>query len=148
MTSVSHALIGAAIASRVVDPFTVAVIAFTTHFVCDAIPHWDLGTNWRGRSKRITGTLAIAETMIAVFGSYLLFMNFVPNKFALALGIFFSVLPDLLQAPYYMFKNAPSICVISHNAQSAIHERLQAPWGVLTQVATVAAFLWVGYGMH
>ena len=89
MTSISHALIGAAIAARIPSPITVATLTFVTHFFCDSIPHWDLGTNWRGRPRHITGILAIIETLIALFGTFLLFRTVV-NPTNLMIGITFS----------------------------------------------------------
>lgn len=146
MTSLSHALIGAAIAAKIGDPVSAMVIAFGTHFICDAIPHWDLGTNWRLRPKVITGTLAVVETLIAIFLPFFLFRNFVPNEFTLSLAIMMSLLPDWLEAPYYLLMpNSPKFFYYMYKGQSLLHERLEAPWGVITQVVVVGLFLIVGF---
>lgn len=145
MTSISHALIGAAIAAKITDPLSASLLAFGTHFVCDGIPHWDLGTNWRLRPRIVTGTLAIAETLTAIFGTFFLFKNLV-NPWVLALAIFFSLVPDWLEAPYYMLiPHSPKIFYYLYKVQSLVHEKMQAPWGVVTQVIVVGAFLWVGF---
>lgn len=145
MTSISHALIGAAIAARVPNPAVAATLAVATHFVCDAIPHWDLGTNWRLRPRIITGTLAILETIAALVGTYILFYRFVPSQL-LATTIFFSLIPDWLEVPYYLtLPHAPRVFYWIYKVQSLIHSKLQAPVGVITQVVVVAAFLYVGF---
>lgn len=146
MTSISHALIGAALAAKISNPVLVAPIAFAVHFVCDAIPHWDLGTNWRLRPKQTTAALAILETIIAVFGTYLIFKNFVPQG-ALMVAIVFSLLPDWLEAPYYIFMpKAPKFFYYCYKIQSIIHSRMQFPMGLITQIITVGLFLWWGFG--
>jgi len=145
MTSISHALIGAAIAAKVPDPTLAATIAFGTHFVCDAIPHWDWGTNWRLRPRAVTGFLAITETFVALVGTFMLFYKLV-NPMVLAIAIFFSLIPDWLEAPYYLLMpKSPKIFYYLYKAQSLIHERLDAPWGVITQITVVFAFLFVGF---
>ena len=146
MTSISHALIGAAIAAKIPDPVLAGFLAVVTHFVCDAIPHWDLGTNWRLRPRVITGALAILETLAAIAISFSLFVRFVPNQFTLIVAIIASLAPDWLEAPYYLLMpHPPKIFYYLYKVQSLIHERLETPWGVLTQVAVVAAFLLIGF---
>ncbi|MEK7165882.1 MAG: hypothetical protein AAB874_03705 [Patescibacteria group bacterium] len=145
MTSISHALIGAAIASRVGDPMAAGILAVITHFVCDAIPHWDLGTNWRQRPRLVTGSLAILETLVAIFGTFILFFRNVPPLLLLS-TLVFSLIPDWLEVPYYlMLPNSPKIFYWIYKAQSLIHSKLQAPAGVATQIAVVTAFLIVGF---
>ena len=148
MTSISHALIGAAIASRVHDPVSAGAIAFATHFLCDMIPHWDLGTNWRLRPKAVTGALAVGETLIAVFGTYFLFASIIAEHFTLIVAIVASLIPDWSEAPYYLLMpHSPKVFYYLYKIQSYLHERLAAPWGVVTQAATVGAFLVVGFVM-
>lgn len=146
MTSIAHALIGAAIAAKIPDPIIAGTLAFATHFICDAIPHWDLGTNWRLRPKFVTGSLAILETLIALFIPYLLLVRFVPNSTTLTVAIIASLVPDWLEAPYYiLMPNSPKFFYYMYKMQSVIHERMQAPWGVVTQASVAGAFLIVGF---
>lgn len=146
MTSVSHALIGAAIAAKIGDPAGAAVIGLLTHLVCDMVPHWDLGTNWRLRPRVVTGSLAIAETVVAMFGTYFIFSRFVPDQFILGIAIIFSLLPDWIEAPYYLLMpHPPKFFYYMYKWQSYLHSRLQAPWGVVTQVVVVGLFLYVGF---
>ena len=145
MTSISHALIGAALANRIADPATCAVVAVLTHFACDAIPHWDLGTNWRLRPKAVTGILAITETCVALAGTYLLFFRLIPNTL-LFIAIIASLIPDWIEAPYHiMTPRAPKLFYYFYKIQSLIHSRAQAPLGIWTQLITVAAFLLWGF---
>lgn len=146
MTSLSHALIGASIAAKIPHPFVAGALAFMTHFVCDAIPHWDLGTNWRLRPKVITGTLAILETLFAIFVTLLIFSNFISNQLNLFTTVLLSLAPDWLEVPYYLLlPHPPRLFYYIYKAQSILHSRLKFPEGALTQVVVVVAFLFVGF---
>lgn len=149
MTSLAHALIGATIAAKFPHSMgLVAGISLFTHFACDCIPHWDLGTNWRLRPRTVTGLLALGETALAVGGTFFLFVHFVPSAFTLLVAIIFSLLPDWLEAPYFiLLPKAPKIFYYIYKMQSVVHEKLCWPWGILTQIATVAAFLIVGFAI-
>lgn len=148
MTSISHALIGASIAARINNPLAAGVISLISHFTCDAIPHWDLGTNWRQRPKIVTGTLAILETLIALLGTYFLFVSRVRSTEVLFVCLIMSLIPDWLEVPYYLLlPNSPKSFYWIYKVQSLIHSRLQAPMGVITQIVVVGLFLWIGFGM-
>lgn len=146
MTSISHALIGAAIAARFQDPITVSTVAVITHFACDIIPHWDLGTNWRLRPRAVTGVFAMLETLTAVVGTYVVFYSRVPSPRMLVLAIVASLIPDWLEVPYYLtLPRPPKLFQLIYKAQSLLHTRAQKPIGVVTQIVVVAAFLVVGF---
>lgn len=145
MTALSHALIGASIAAKIVNPWMVGTLAFVTHFICDAIPHWDLGTNWRLRPRVVTGTLAILETLLATGGTWVIFSP-ISSPITLLIAIIFSLIPDWLEVPYYLLlPNSPRPFYYIYKIQSLIHSRLQAPQGIWTQVVVVGSFLVVGF---
>ncbi len=140
MTSISHALIGASIAAKIHNPAAAAGISLITHFLCDTIPHWDLGTNWRLRPKLVTGILAIGETLIAIFGTFFIFSGTIA-PLTLAIAIIFSLIPDWIEAPYFFLIPTPRFFYYVYKVQSTVHEKLQAPWGIVTQIAVVGLFM-------
>lgn len=153
MTSVAHAMVGASIAANVPDPLIAGGLILSSHFLMDMIPHWDFGTNWRKRSKFSTGAIAIADTLIAFTLAYLLFLGKVPFV-PLTLAVVLSVLPDWLETPWYIFfarqdKQSPSknASIFEHLAfnvyriENMFHSKAQYPFGLLTQVFTVAFFV-------
>lgn len=153
MTSVAHALVGASIAARVSDPALAGGLILGSHFLMDMIPHWDFGTNWRKRSKFSTGAIAITDTIIAFTLAYLLFsgkVSFIP----LTLAVILSVLPDWLETPWYIFfarqdKQAPgknasifeNLAFNVYKVENMFHTKAQYPFGLITQMFTVAFFL-------
>lgn len=153
MTATAHALVAGAIATKFTDPATASLLALTSHFIMDAVPHWDVGTNWRLRHKNTTGLLAIIETLIGILIAYYFFGNRAAFPL-LSLSIFFSLLPDWLETPWYIFfahqkkrepaKNAGFFEKLSfriYKTENAFHTKAQFPFGVITQIATVAFFL-------
>jgi hypothetical protein len=112
-----------------------------------------MGTNWRTRSKWITGAVSILETGIAVGLAYMLFLpktTFVP----LTIGILFSLIPDWLEAPWYILyanrhAHGPSnsatllekLSFQIYKQENRFHRKAQFPLGLVTQIVTVAFFL-------
>lgn len=153
VTETAHAIVAGAIASRFPDPVTAGSLAFVSHYLIDSIPHWDIGTNWRGRDKRITGAFAIGETVIALTVAYFFFSeNSQPITLAVAVGA--SLLPDWLEVPWYVLfakknNNGPSkkagwferLTFSLYKSQNFFHTKTQFPLGLLTQIATVLFFL-------
>lgn len=153
MTATAHALVAGAIAVHVGDPVLASVLAFGSHFIMDAVPHWDIGTNWRSRSKSTTGALALIDTILGITVAYFLFAGKAPLP-VLALAVFFSLLPDWLETPWYIFfahhkkrepaKNAgfwEKLAFGIYKMENSCHAKAQFPIGALTQLVTVAFFL-------
>ena len=153
MTATAHAIVAGAIATKFPDPIVALPIAFISHFIMDTVPHWDIGTNWRDRSKHTTGVLAVGETIIGATLAYLLFSSKVAPAL-LAATIVVSILPDWLETPWYIFfahqkKHEPAakagfwekLSFAIYKTENVFHTKTQFPLGVLTQVATVLFFL-------
>ena len=153
MTATAHALVSGAIAAAIPNPAISLPLAFTSHFVMDAVPHWDFGTNWRSRPKAITGTVAILDTVLGFTVAYFAFGGKVALPVLLA-AVALGNLPDWLEAPYYIFfashnhngpgKNAgfwEKFTYAIYKKENFFHTKAQYPVGVITQVLTVAFFL-------
>lgn len=155
MTSTSHALVAGALAKSVPDPLLAFILSYATHFMLDSIPHWDFGTNWRSRPKRMTATYAIAETIFGIIVSYIFFGRFLPF-FHWALTVSASLLPDWLETPWYIFyahqnkiepdKHAGIVEKIAYGfykIPNMFHAKAQLPIGIYTQIAAVVFFIFL-----
>lgn len=153
MMALSHALVGAAIAAAVPNPLIGGPLIFVSHFLMDAIPHWDFGTNWQGRSKAKTGALAIGETLGAFVVAGLLFWGKLSFPYFF-LSFVLSELPDWMQAPWFILfakldggstGNKKSFLYRffywNDHIQEYFHTRATYPFGVITQIVTVLFFL-------
>lgn len=152
MTATAHALVSAAIAAAIPNPALSLPLAFTSHFIMDVIPHWDFGTNWRDRSKSQTGMIAIIDTLIGFTVAYFLFAGKVSTPILLA-AVTLGNLPDWMEAPYYIFfaKHKKdysqetagfweTVTYRIYKMENIFHTKAQFPFGVITQLATVAFF--------
>jgi hypothetical protein len=146
-------LVAGAIASKVADPVAAPAISLASHFLLDSIPHWDFGADWRKRTKLETGMFAVADTVIGLFLAYYLFGNEV-SPLMLFACLILSVLPDWLEAPWYIFfadqnttglkKNASiseRACFWFYKSTNRMHSKGTFPWGLVSQVATITFFL-------
>lgn len=153
MTATAHALVSGAIVTAVPDPTISLPLVFASHFIMDAVPHWDFGTNWRSRSKSSTGVIAILDTIIGFTVTYFVFGGKVELPI-LALAVIVGNLPDWLEAPYYMFFAKQNKRELSKEAgfwerityriykiENVFHTKATFPFGLYTQIATVAFFL-------
>ena len=153
MMATAHTLVAGAIASQIGDPVLAPSMAFTSHFLLDSIPHWDFGADWRKRSKLTTGTFAIVDTIIGFGAAYLIYGSKV-NFFVLTVSLVFSVLPDWLEAPWYIFFADPKrigpkphatvlekICYNFYKLTNRAHSKAPFPWGFISQLLTVSFFL-------
>ncbi len=155
MTATAHALVAGAIATRFSDPGAAALLALTSHYIMDSIPHWDFGTNWRNRPKKTTGLFAIVETSIGIGVSYYFFGQYLPLTLWAA-TVVAGIIPDWLETPWYIFyasqnKHAPSktagflerLAFSFYKIPNIFHSKAQLPLGLITQVATLGFFLFL-----
>jgi hypothetical protein len=155
MTATAHALVSGAIAASVRNPSLALPLAFFSHFIMDAVPHWDFGTNWRMRSKATTGMIAIFDTLLGFTVAYFIYGGKVPLWILLG-TVALGNLPDWLEAPYYLFFAKPDskgptassgfmekLTYRIYKTENIFHSKAQYPLGVLTQIATVGFFLFL-----
>jgi hypothetical protein len=116
----THAVVGGAIASLFPShPILVAVLGFTSHFVIDAMPHWDYplksisvkpnANNWALKiNRRLFRDLALIgfDACIGIVLTLLLFAS--PSTIGVvALGALAGMLPDALQIVHSLYPREP-----------------------------------------
>ncbi|MEK7517842.1 MAG: hypothetical protein AAB583_04795 [Patescibacteria group bacterium] len=135
MTATGHAIIGTVIAAKVADPGLAIPLAIASHFVADAIPHWDIATN---RKEKTRGTLileAFSDVMLGIVLSFLILVIIFPATSPLYafLMILLSQSPDWLTAPYYFF--GIKSFKWAYKLQKIFDKDLDKPWGIISQIA-------------
>jgi hypothetical protein len=121
LTLTTHAIVGAAIASVIpAHPYLAVAAAFASHFLLDAIPHWDYPIRSESlnpdlaAAMKLDGALLADVFMIgtdAILGIGLALLLLVrPGNFVLVLcGAAAAILPDALQFAYTRFPREPLI---------------------------------------
>lgn len=155
MLETTHALVAGAIASQTKDPALAISLSFLSHFIMDSVPHWDFGTRWRDRRKLYTGVFAIVDVIVGFGVGYLVFGQTValPLLFAVITA---SMIPDWLEAPWYIFfakheKKHPGpragffekLTFGIYKIENQFHNKARFPLGVVTQIITVAFFFYL-----
>ena len=143
MTATAHAVIGTIIAAKVGNPALAIPLAIASHFVADAIPHWDTGTNWREKNKIRFFLESFFDVALSFVLSYILIALFFPTlKIPYAFFIVVvSQLPDWITAPYLFFKIKIWPFREMYEFQRGFNVRLDKPWGIITQVLILIILL-------
>ena len=153
MMATAHTLVAGAIAFSVRDPILAPTLSLASHFVLDSIPHWDFGADWRKRTKYATGTFAIIDTLFGLTLAYVLFEK-ITHPSVLIPSLIYSLIPDWLEAPWYIFFANPkrigpkphasfleTISYSFYKLTNFAHAKTPFPWGFITQIITVIFFL-------
>lgn len=143
MTATGHALIGTVIAAKVGNPVLAVPIAIASHFLADALPHWDTGTNKLKKSKRLFFVESILDVLLGFVLSWLLITWVFPstNLSYAFLIIIMAQLPDWLTAPYLFFNMKIFPFANIYHFQKKFDTRLGLPWGFVNQVVAILALI-------
>ncbi len=118
MLSISHATTGAVIATRIGNPYIAIPLILLSHYLEDAVAHWDAGTGL-GSGKK-TRQMAIIHGLVDLALAGVIVITFYPSILHSILaspaqifsltpiwGAFFGLLPDFLEAPRNFLKYEP-----------------------------------------
>lgn len=151
MLETPHVMVGAAIAIKVGNPLLAVPLAFVSHFALEKIPHWNphINTEFRkyGRVTKKSTMIAAADASLALLVGSTMAYNALPNT-ALAFNIlacsFASVLPDLIEAPYFFLNIRSNFLKKWVAFQKSLQVDATPFWGILTQIiAVVTTVLWL-----
>lgn len=146
MTATGHALIGTVIAAKIGNPALAIPLALTSHFLADALPHWDTGYHRQQASKsRFFWTSALDVLLGFVLSFLLIFYIFPQTNLGYAfLMIIVAQLPDWLTAPYLFLglKSAPFNWI--YDLQKKFDSSIGLPWGFINQVTVVLGIILLG----
>jgi len=120
MTATNHALTGAVIATVIRQPLLAVPLAFASHFLCDALPHF--GVNLKFNSKAMY-TWLLFDGLAALLAAGLLLKIGVQNPMLLAICGFVAMSPDLSWL-YYGLKHKLGI-VKSYDLITKFHHKIQ-----------------------
>jgi len=106
VTAANHALTGALIGLTVTNPWLALPLAFVSHFVCDAIPHYDMKDTSEAQligSKRfVTWYILVPGAVCALIVAVLAAAR--PAHWLLAaICAFVAASPDLFWAPRFLY---------------------------------------------
>lgn len=156
MTLTSHIVISGLLGASTNNYFLAAAVGFFSHFIADAIPHWDsyLSPEFDSRAEsekrrflkskffyKELGKVVI-DILIGLGALSLIFFETsgFDNISYAAVGVFFGVLPDPLQLLYHMtnWRFLKLNRDIQLRLHTLIYKKKPTFWlGILTQVITI-----------
>ena len=103
MIFIAHALLGTLIGKSLNSLFLIAILAFLSHFILDALPHIDTGSFKKKEDyTRKEWTFVVVDVILG-----LAFVFYFGIKFGLLpvfVGAFFAILPDAIGGASWLFK--------------------------------------------
>lgn len=151
MLETPHVFVGAAIATKIPDPLIAIPLAFLSHFVLEMVPHWNPHLNKEtekyGYPTKRSTVIVIADSSLALISGSLIAYSALPDT-GQALTILFaclaSVLPDLIEAPYFFLKIKNKLIQKWIVFQKSIQNDTSIIPGLVTQYITIfAAIFWI-----
>ncbi len=143
MTATGHALIGTVIAAKIGNPALAIPIALGSHFLADALPHWDTGYNRRQKSRLRFFLESLVDLILSFVLAWIVLVWFFPTtslSYAFII-IIVSKLPDWLTVPYlFLNLDFPPFSYM-YDLQKKFDTHLGPPWGVINQVVVVVGLI-------
>jgi hypothetical protein len=144
-----HAVVGAAIATAIPNPFIAIPLAFLSHFVLDMTPHWNphLNTEKRtyGRITTQTTMIIVGDVVLALVVGGFLAARVLPDSghaATILLSSFAGVLPDVVEGPYFFLNWKTKFIEKWLKFQKSIQNDAEPFLGLSTQVITLLASFW------
>jgi hypothetical protein len=140
MIATNHYLAGVAVAATLSNPWYAIPVAFASHFVLDALPHFGLEYSTH-KGKVLTG-VAVVDALVLLFAALLILPNY-PTWFIVA-GLI-AISPDGAWIYRFIVKekfgSLPPAPYNSFNKWHAGIQKLESPWGMLVEIGFVIAML-------
>jgi len=153
MLETPHVALGAAIATKIPNPYISIPLAFASHFVLDKTPHWNphLNTETKkyGKPTRQSTIIVVIDIILALSVGIYIAASVLPNSFhfwTVIAGSFASVLPDVIEGPYFFLRMRNNFLKKWIKFQKAIQVDASVLPGLLTQVVTILAVFWWVFG--
>ncbi|MBI5358499.1 hypothetical protein HZB69_02620 [Candidatus Amesbacteria bacterium] len=150
MLELPHVLVGAAIGVTVSNPVLSLPLALFSHFATDYLPHWNPHINteikkYGSITKKSLLILAADSGGALVLGSSIAFLKSQSlSQFVVVMACcLLSVLPDVLEIPYYFFKQKIVWMEKLIDFQRSHQWNVPALWGVLAQIIVSLGALFI-----
>lgn len=144
-----HVIVGAAIATKVANPALALPLALGSHFILDKIPHWNphlyRETKKYGKPTQRSNIVVAADVFASLLIGLSIASRALPNTghaLTIVAACFFSVLPDVVEAPYFYLNYRNKTLEKWINFQRSFQINTNYFPGMATQIITVTTFLW------
>ena len=124
MLSIAHIATGSYIAANISNPLLYVPLVLASHYLEDAIPHWDCGTGLGDNSK--TKTTAILQELfelgLSIIFIFVITKNLDPSKtLDIYIASCISLVPDFLEAPANFLNWNPKVLKVLNDFHDKFH---------------------------
>ena len=140
MLELPHAVLGAAIATKIPNPWLALPLAFLSHFPLDLIPHWNPSlyteTKQYGRPTRKSTFLVAIDVFLSLGAGALIASRALPNlaqASLIILACFAAVALDVIEGFYFFLGVRTQWLENLINFQRSFQKRLPLKPGLLIQ---------------
>ena len=143
MLETPHVALGVAIAVAIPNPLISIPLAFASHFALDMTPHWNphLNTETKKYGYLTNKTLLIIGIDLACAAILTAFVS--KGNMNILLAAFVSILPDVVEGPYFLLGWKNELIKKWINFQKSIQSEANLFWGLLTQVLVILGALYI-----
>ena len=151
MLETPHVAVGAAIATKIPNPFIAIPLSFLSHFVLDKVPHWNPHIFYETKkygmpTQKSIGIIAV-DVAIALATGSLIAGQAMPNvghAVTILAACLASVFPDLVEAPYFFLRIRNKTLKNWLDFHKSLQTDTTPFWGLLTQFLLIAgAVIWI-----
>lgn len=149
MLETPHVVVGAAIATKIANPYLSLPLSFLSHFLLERVPHWNPHLN---KEIKEHGHITILSTAIVIgdvaasliLGTYIASLKLPDYGYSatILIACFLSVLPDVVEGPYFFFKMKYPLIIPWIKFQKSLQADTGILLGIATQLITIAAALY------
>ena len=143
MTASAHAIIGAAIVTKIPDLRISLPLVLLSHILADIPEHWDTGCNWQNKGMKKVFWDSVLDLIVGYSLIALIFIwGLKADPVMTYLGAFVGQLPDFLEFPYFFlhWKFAPWTWI--NDMAHLFHKKLpQINLGILSQIIICSLFI-------
>lgn len=142
MLSISHAVTGAFIATKLPHPALAIPLILLSHYLEDAVPHWDVGT---GLTKGLKSpSLALRHELLDLaLAGLLVILMFNHHGLTPYWGAFIGLLPDFLEAPRNFWRYEPNWLAPLNRFHHSFHHSIPRVWDGLAPQVLLLTILWI-----
>ncbi len=143
MTASSHAVIGAAIVTKIPDWRISIPLILLSHILGDIPNHWDTGTGWKDKKMSKVFADTVIDELAGFFVVAVIFIwGLHQNPVTILTGVIVSQFLDLIEIPYFFlgWKSVPWSWV--NDFTHLFHKKLpQIHLSLTTQILISVAFI-------
>lgn len=147
MLSTTHSLASALIVTKIPEPMISFPLVIISHYLMDAIPHWDTGSGLtkgiKTKKRAFIQTLVdLAIAALAVFFLFQLGRNFSPHLWS---GVLLGIAPDLIEAPALFLDYRPFPIKQLEKFHNFFHHSWSLPFGLISQIIFIFIIILINY---